>query len=740
MTGSHTAISSQAVFGLGGIGKTRAAVEYAHAYAGEYGSIFLAVAESAEALNRNLAALAERLGLPEAQATEEARRVAGVIAWLNANPGWLLILDNLDNPEALRAATGLTAGLHGGHVLITSRLGNFPAGVRKLELETLEIEDAAAFLIERTEGARRKAADDEAAAHELAEALGGLALALEHAGAYIAARRETLRQYLALWRAGNDAVMAWCDPNVSNYERTTAATLQLSIEKLTPQGRALLERVAFLAPEPIPEFLLDVPIPDTTPDEMKTALADLAAYSLATREDEPPSFVVHRLVQELTRRALDETAATTRLNETLNWIDDAFVGDPEDVRSWPVLDAFALHAETVAGLADTSVAAKPTARLMNDLGVLYHRKARYAEAERLLRRALAIDEAANGANHPRVASRLNNLGNLLAEIHRVDEAEPLLRRALKINEKLLGSHHPLVTTELSNLASLLYRLNRLTEAEPLMRHVLAIDEGMFGPHHPTVAIRLSNLAQLLQSTSRLSEAEVLMRRALAIDERSHGPTHLFVALRLNNLAELLRETDRIAEAEQLMWRSLSITEDGLGPNHPDVATRLNNLSLLLLTNDRLAEAEPLLRRALAIDTAALGPSHPDVASCTNTLAGLLYRADRFDEAEQLFWNALAIDEAAYGPDHPSVAIVLNNLAGLLSTSNRLAEAEPLSRRHLQIFLEFERRNGHPHPHRDGAIQNYVELLVDLGKSESEVVAALRALGLEIEFGASDDPG
>ncbi len=70
-------------------------------------------------------------------------------------------------------------------------------------------------------------------------------------------------------------------------------------------------------------------------------------------------------------------------------------------------------------------------------------------------------------------------------------------------------------------------------------------------------------------------------------------------------------------------------------------------------------------------------------------------------------RALAIDEKAFGPDHPDVAIRLNNLARLLQATNRLAEAEPLMRHHVEIFIEFGRRTGHPHPHFADALDNYI---------------------------------
>ena len=103
---------------------------------------------------------------------------------------------------------------------------------------------------------------------------------------------------------------------------------------------------------------------------------------------------------------------------------------------------------------------------------------------------------------------------MLRATNRLAEAEPLMRRALAIDERAFGPDHPNVAIRLNNLAQLLQATNRLAEAEPLMRRALAIDERAFGPDHPNVAIRLNNLAQLLQDTNRLAEAEPLMRRAL----------------------------------------------------------------------------------------------------------------------------------------------------------------------------------------------------------------------------------
>ena len=573
-----------ALYGLGGVGKTRLAIEYALAHAGDYSALLFVRADAPETLNANLAALAgaEVLDLAEKEAREDATKIEAVLRWLEAHPTWLLILDNVDDAGAVAAVTKLMARLRNGHVVVTARATIFPAGLRKLEVNVLDEDAATRFLLDRTGGERARAPDDEAQARELAREFGGLALGLEQAGAYIGAERIGFARYLKLWKESRDKIVGW---TLTGSEKTLATVWATSVERLTPESRRLLDRLSMLAPDPIPDLLLDVAAPGEGADyDAHRARGGLYAYSLVTREagedGSAQEFVVHRLVQDFARRAMTEKRRTEALREASAWINAAFVGNPQDVRSWPVLDPLAPHALAVAGRADALEIAEPTARLFNEIGLLLRAKAGYREAEPLMRRSLAIDEKSHGPDHPNVAIRLNNLALLLQDT------------------------------------------NRLAEAEPLMRRALAIDEKSHGPDHPNVAIRLNNLALLLQNTNRLAEAEPLMRRALAITEKSDGPDDPKVAIRLNNLAMLLQDTNRFADAEPLMRRALAIDENSDGPDHPDVARDLNNLALLLKATNRLAEAEPLYRRAVAIFEKSLGPDHPDTVTVRKNLAAL----------------------------------------------------------------------------------------------------------------------
>jgi tetratricopeptide (TPR) repeat protein len=177
----------------------------------------------------------------------------------------------------------------------------------------------------------------------------------------------------------------------------------------------------------------------------------------------------------------------------------------------------------------------------------------------------------------------------------------------------------------------------------------------------------------------------------------------------------------------MLRRALAIDEASYGPDHPNVATDLNNLAPLLRNTNRLSEAEPIYRRALAIFEASYGPDHPAVATNLNNLAELLRTTNRLSEAEPMYRRALAIDEASYGLDHSNVATNLNNLALLLRDTNRLSEAEPMFRRALVILARFELATGHGHPNLKSFLDNYVQALIELGRTEADIDAAFKSI-------------
>ncbi len=590
----------QVIRGLGGTGKTRFVVEYALRHTEEYQALLFVSADTRETLDRNLAMLCGPLilDLSEQDAKEEAARYHAVIRWLRDHQGWLLILDNVDTAESAQAVEELVGSLQGGTVLITSRLADWSNEIPTLELDELAESAAVEFLLERTQDRRRRLPTDAKDAQALAHELGRLALALEQAAAFIAQKRSSLADYLARWRQRDEAVRKWNDERLTKYPRAVVTSWNTTVEQLSLEGLALLRQLSWLAPEPIPRSILpDGPAQD--------ALAELASFSLAKFEEGGERFRIHRLVQDVTRERQIGEERHQSLRSILEIFNKAECGDPQDVRSWPVWDPLRPHLFAATTYAEYYGIADPTTSQMSQLAVLLLAKASYAEAEPLMKRALAIDEAGYGPDHPDVARDLNNLAMLLQATNRLTEAEPLMRRALAINEASYGADHPTVAINLNNLAQLLQDTNRLGEAEPLMRRALAIDEASYGPNHPRVAIDLSNLATLLQSTNRLMETELLMRRALAIDEASYGADHPTLAIGLNNLAVLLKNTSRLAEAEPLMWRQLVIfLRFTRSTDHPQPHLKQAGKNYLALLQAMNLNDEEVAQRLLSLGAAA----------------------------------------------------------------------------------------------------------------------------------------
>ncbi len=343
---------------------------------------------------------------------------------------------------------------------------------------------------------------------------------------------------------------------------------------------------------------------------------------------------------------------------------------------------------------------------LNNLAQLYVNQGRYAQAEPLHKRSLAIREKALGPDHPDVALSLNNLARLYHHQGLYAQAEPLFRRALAIREKALGPEHPDVATSLNNLALLYYNQGLYAQAEPLYKQALKIDEKALGPEHPDIAASLNNLALLHVNQGLYAQAEPLYQRSLAIGEKALGPEHPNVAISYNSLAFLYHKQGLYAKAEPLYQRSLAIREKALGPEHPDVATSLNNLAALYYKQGLYAKAEPLYQRSLVIMEKALGPEHPDVALSLNNLAQLYVNQGRYAQAEPLHKRWLAIREKVLGPEHPNVAISYNSLAFLYHKQGLYAKAEPLNKRTLAIR---EKALGPDHPDVAASLNNLAEL-------------------------------
>ena len=241
-----------------------------------------------------------------------------------------------------------------------------------------------------------------------------------------------------------------------------------------------------------------------------------------------------------------------------------------------------------AFIAPISVKDQLGAILLGSVTDLLRAAQRHREAEPLLRRALAEEEARLGQDRALDAIRSRTIAQLLQSLGRLDEAERLMRRALLIDKVTLGPNDFTLASAMYDLACLLQQRSRPDEAVPLLRRSVQIFESHFGKDHPALAGQLRRLARLLQATRRHREAESLRRRATAIDEASFGWKYSDEAEGLCDTALLFLRVNRHREAESMIRRALAMSVAGLGVDHPKSQLCLRNLALILAAKRQLA--------------------------------------------------------------------------------------------------------------------------------------------------------
>ena len=722
-------IGRAAVQGLGGVGKTTLAIEYAYYFRGLYEGVCWCPAETRVGLLSSLAGLMLFLGTAAGEEADVEKAAKTALHQLAEQRGtWLLVYDNVSSPEEI--ADLLPSA--GARVLITSRFSDWGGWAEEVALDVLPLQEAVALLESRT------GRNDAAGAKMLADALGNLPLALDHAAAFCKRTQMSFSDY-----AIKASSLVAAAPRGAGYPRSVAATFDLAITQAVAQCPAAEPIMAYLAqcsPERVPMQLVEGAIEDEA--QRLQALAALAEVSLVKHdpfEDHTPALTLHRLVQMMARaRAEANGSANDAIGRLIVRLEAIYPKKGHsDPHSWSLCAQLTPHllARRDACCDDALVLAGGP-ELLDRAGRYFHGRAAHSQAAELLREALAIREKALGPEHPDTATSLNNLADLLRDQGDFAGARPLHERALAIRETALGPEHSATATSLNNLANLLRDQGDLAGARALHERALAIREKALGSEHSDTATSLNNLAVLLKAQGDFARARPLFERALRIYEKALGPEHPATALSLNQLALLLEAHGDFAGAWPLCERALAIREKALGPEHPATASSLNNLAILLKARDDFAGARLLHQRALAIYETALGPEHPHTATSLNNLADLLRDQGDFAEALPLYERSLAIREKALGPEHPDVATSLNSLAMLRKAQGDLAGAKPLCERALAI-----REKALGPEHLDTAMS--LNSLADLLQAQGDLAGALplreRALSIREKVLGPDHP-
>ena len=727
--GSAAVVPAQALYGLGGVGKTQLALEYAHRYQANYDLIWWIVSEAPGAIPAGLAELAARLGLVDdiAQVADQEQLAAMVLEDLRQREQWLLIFDNA--PDRQQLAPYLPQG--DGQVLITSRYPVWGGTAQPVKVDTFTRAESVAFLTQRT------GTEDETTATALAEELGDLPLALEQTAAYLEQTGLPLGEYLELFRRRRAELLGRGEPTA--YQGTVDTTWQLAIEQVVsiqpsgPAGIGLLRLCAFLAPEAIPLDLL-TGHPDLLPEELAAAAHDELAlqdaiaavyrYSLVDRDQ--AGLRIHRLVQAVIRYRLAPDEQRQWAMASLALVHSTLPERPDHVEAWPVCARLLPHALAAAeNAAEMDAAALTRADVLHQIAWYLQSRAEYQQAQQVLKQALIIRETVLGDHHRDTLASLETLAHVLLAQADEEGARTLHERILAVREAQFGAEHPETAKTLRALAGVLHNQGDLDKARALHERALAIREARLGPDHADTADSLNYLSNLLYDQADLAGARQLRERALAIREARLGPDHPDTLWTLSNLATVLGDLGDLNGARALHERALALREARLGPDHPDIAFGLNYLGHILRRQGDLKGAREAFERAQSINEARLGPHHPETARSVTNLGIVLFDQGELDDARAHFERALSIDEAR-SPDSLETATDFHNLGNVLHAQGDLDGARALLERALAID---EARAGPDHPRTAGSLYDLALTLADQGDLDTARDYLGRALAI-----------
>jgi hypothetical protein len=635
-TGPRTVVLS----GLGGVGKTSVAVEYAYRHRDEVGVAWQFDCEDPATLPDQFGELADQLNVRDLLATRDwVATVKGVLA--EYPPGWLLIFDNVENSGALRAFLP-PAGP--GRVLVTSRNALWSPG-QAVNVSVLSIDVAADFLVTTTSDPDRQAAS------ALAVELGGLPLALEQAAAYIRESVDSLAGYLALFRKRRAELLARGGP--TGYDKTVASTWTLAFDRVrdTAGTVGILRLLAFCAPDAVPlRRLLQHPPglveqlgQDVTrmlvpllgdPLVTSDAIRALRKYSLISPHDDR-SVSVHRLVQAVTIDQMPKGLADRWRQAAAALIEAAMPEGSRQPQTWPVFRTLRPHADKA--LAAGSSGAEQIANYLGNSGS-------YAAARDLQHRVLAAREQTLDPAHPNVLTARRNLAHWMGQSGDPAGARDECWALLPVIAWARGAEHPDTLAVRADIANWTRKTRRRT------------DRG--GKHPDTNAVRIGTPGET-KAARGPGRAKDQYAKLLHDVKRLLGPEHLLTLEVRDGLAWSAGEAGNPVEARDQFAALLPVVKEVLGSEDP--LTLHVRAGLARWTGSKRGVNNPVGARdqfvdLLPVHERVLGPEHPETLYIRHSVARWTGQAGDPAGARDKYEELLSVRERILGPDHPDTRI------------------------------------------------------------------------------------
>jgi tetratricopeptide (TPR) repeat protein len=551
----------QAVHGLGGIGKSTLAARWASLNSDRYNPVWWISADTQSAIDSGLSSLARALH-PKLKTQPPEMRREWAAQWLATHQGWLVVLDNVNDPNDLKALLARTAS---GRFLITSRRAAGWHGIAKpLQLGVMTEAEAVELL---TKIASRQPADLIGAA-ELCEELGYLPLAIEQAGAYITQTGITPRSYMSLL-VKYPAEMYRTSAEGGDASRAIARIWDITLDRLAgePFAGQLLRILAWYAPHEIPRGLVESAGQEF---DVLHALGRLAAYSMISIDGE--SLAMHRLVQAVARtpdadsshRTVGNVADARRQAVAML---EAALPDGDQYAPWRVLLP---HIEALTSRIPPETDDAAVARIINRTALFLIETKVEDQAIVYFERALDFCQRVLGPDHQDTMTCWNNLAFAYQSAGELDLAIALFEQTLEHRIRMLGEDHFDALTSRNNLAYSYQLSSNLVPAISLYEQTLEDRIRILGPDHPQTLTSRSNLAHAYKSAGDLTRAISLYEQTLEDRIRILGPDHPQTLTSRSNLAHAYKSAGDLPRAISLFEQAVVEALQVLPPRHPIV--------------------------------------------------------------------------------------------------------------------------------------------------------------------------
>ncbi|KAK4660693.1 hypothetical protein QC762_0021600 [Podospora pseudocomata] len=732
-----------ALVGLGGVGKSQLAIEYAHrlatrqpdawvfwVHAGTYARVeegFRTIADAVKLTGRNL---------PKADILQL------VYSWLSneRNGRWIMILDSADDRDVFynaNIAHGTTSGderdrrpfvtylpqSQNGSIIVTTRNKDLAFRLSGRRQNIIEVgpmaQTDALTLLEKKLGSP---ADLDVAA-DLVQALDLVPLAISQAAAYIQARapRSSPEKYLTKFRKSEHRKSSLLQYDAGDLRRDGGAsnavltTWQISFDYIRSKRRSaadLLSLMSFFDRQGIPGWVLKPPrvtkqeVPGRCLDDAGDT--DFGNGSSASDGD----------MDGETDGGLTDDSADT--------IDDGFEDDVAMLRDYCLIatnemDEFEMH-----GLVQFS-----TRKWLEQSGQQETLKQKFIErmaasfpsgdyknwatCRNLFAHVQVVLGYRPSENREEIwATLLYNGGWFAWSQGRYEVAQQMVGKARRAFEKRLGKEDAATQASMSLFAQVLLNRGQWEEAEKLFMQVVETSKTNLGADHPSTLTSMANLASTYRKQGRWEEAEKLDVQVMETIKTKLGADHPDTLSSMANLASTYRKQGRWEEAEKLDVQVMETIKTKLGADHPDTLSSMANLASTYRNQGRWEEAEKLFVQVMETSKTKLGADHPDTLTSMANLASTYRNQGRWEEAEKLDVQVMETSKTKLGADHPSTLTSMANLASTYRNQGRWEEAEKLE---VQVMETSKTKLGADHPDTLTSMANLASTYRNQGRWE-----------------------